>query len=211
MGVGAILTLIIFLNALTHKPHNIFLNALLLCTSCKLNATINTLFDSQKCSELYRLFIQCVAHFWLGKCFFFYQGNSNSLATIDLNAGYIGLDHFELLPVMFFLTINTYNGPILAFLLLIYNELDAIETKPEPTKRGEKQQCEKQANIPEIVILMSILVTLPFIVYCFVTVTFRHHIFVWTVFSPKLIYETYHLVLMSLMYSSTGIILGNIK
>lgn len=52
------------------------------------------------------------------------QGNSNNLSTIDLNAGYIGLDHFNFLIVGLFVTINTYNGVILSFLVLIYNLYD---------------------------------------------------------------------------------------
>lgn len=211
MAIGAVLTIVIFINALTHKPHNIFLNALLLFTSCKLNATINTLFNKAQCSDIYRLFIQCVVHFWLGKCFFFYQGNSNNLATVDLNAGYIGLNHFHFIPVMFFITINTYNGPILTVLLLIYNELDATENMAHTVKQVDDQCVQKKANIPEIILVLSILIALPFVFYCIVVDMFGNHIFVWTVFSPKLIYEAFHLVLMNFIYICTLIVLGKVN
>lgn len=53
--------------------------------------------------------------------FFVFQGNSNSLATIDLNAGYVGLQHFSFVTVGLFLTLNTFNGQILSFIMLVIN------------------------------------------------------------------------------------------
>lgn len=48
------------------------------------------------------------------------QGNSNSLATIDVAAGYVGMESYKPLIVGLFLSINTYSAPVLAYLTLIY-------------------------------------------------------------------------------------------
>ena len=52
---------------------------------------------------------------WMGHAAYFAQGNSNSLATVDLAAGYIGLkDHVSSI-VLPLLCMATYCGPILWF------------------------------------------------------------------------------------------------
>lgn len=44
---------------------------------------------------------------------------------------------------------------------------------------------------------LTVLVAVPFTVFMLVAVAFQNHIFVWTVFSPKLIYEFFHLCLVA--------------
>lgn len=63
-------------------------------------------------------------HFSIIFFFFFVQGNSNSLASIDLNAGYVGLQNFNFVTVGVYLTLNTFNGLILTYLILLYNIFD---------------------------------------------------------------------------------------
>lgn len=48
---------------------------------------------------------------------------------------------------------------------------------------------------------MAILAALPATVFLYVALAFRSHLFVWTVFSPKLIYTFFHatLIVISLM------------
>lgn len=52
-------------------------------------------------------------------CVLLLQGNSNSLATIDLAAGYKGLEDYSLPLVGLLTLINTYAGPIYWFLCLM--------------------------------------------------------------------------------------------
>lgn len=116
------------------------------------------------------------------------QGNSNSLATIDLNAGYIGLDTYHPILVGLLLTLNTFSGPILSFLMALchlYEQLCGINLTTD--------QCKTIRTTITVNVLrvQSVLVSLPLIVYMIVATLFRHHLFVWTVFSPKLIYELY--------------------
>ena len=54
-----------------------------------------------------------MAALWLGKSSFFIQGNSNSLATIDISAGYVGLEEYVPFIVGPLTFLSTYCGPLL--------------------------------------------------------------------------------------------------
>lgn len=41
------------------------------------------------------------------------QGNSNSIATVDISAGFVGLDAYMEIPAMFLTAFATYTGPVL--------------------------------------------------------------------------------------------------
>lgn len=53
--------------------------------------------------------------------FFFLQGNSNSLASIDIASGYVGQIEYNPIVVGILLIINTYSAPVLSYLLLVIN------------------------------------------------------------------------------------------
>lgn len=188
--LDVLVTLIV---ALTHKPHNIFLISLLLF-SCNKIKQITTLL-----SDHIGLLVQCVLHAWIGKQFFFYQGNSNSLASIDLNAGYIGLNNFNFLIVGLFLTLNTFSGPILSFITFAHNTHNCNEHALQPV--------HTKYSLPLIVLLIAF----PFSLYLFIILSLRHHIFIWSVFSPKLLYDFYYLCLMLLMWFFVRLILPNLE
>lgn len=194
--LGTSVVLFALTSALTHKPHNIFLTSLLLYTSFVANKTTKSLF--KKASPTTIIFIHCILHFWIGKQFFFYQGNSNSLASIDLNAGYIGLKKFNIFAVGTLLTINTFSGPILSMLLLVYNLYDCGEYQPR--RSDQRQIRQNKDNVTDMLRMLSILFVLPFTFYSYCVIAFRHHIFIWTVFSPKLMYEFYQLCLMIVLW-----------
>lgn len=186
---GTLVVLSTLVIALTHKPHNIFLIALLLF-SCKQIQQIGHLFSAKSTA----LMVQCVLHLWIGKLFFFYQGNSNSLASIDLNAGYVGLNTFNFIAVGLLLTLNTFSGPILSF----------------TTFTEWNQQSPHSTDTKYIRPLILLLIAFPFTLYVFIILLMRHHIFIWSVFSPKLLYEFYYLCLMYLMWFFVRLI-PNIK
>lgn len=198
--LGTAIILFALISALTHKPHNIFLVGLQICTCRIANEACRRLSTDQSKSPL--IFAQCVAHYWIGKEFFFYQGNSNSLASIDLNAGYIGLQSFDFVSVGILLTINTFSGPILSTLLFAYNiyqcQMDAPKRTPKPRQfeRQDGYGCELKKALK----ISPVLFVFPFAVYTICALAFRNHIFVWTVFSPKLLYEFYHLCLMVILW-----------
>lgn len=184
------------MTTLTHKPHNIFLIALLIFTTNRINRCFRQLFN-QNTAKQFGLICQCILHLWIGKLFFFYQGNSNSLATIDLNAGYTGQHTFSFMSVAFFLTLNTFSGPILSFLILILNLYDCSDS--EQSKHNSK-------DLFSILPWIAFLITLPFTVYAFILLSFRYHIFIWSVFSPKLLYDFYYLCLMIFFWMFASIV-----
>lgn len=199
LGTNIITTSLII--SLLFKSYNIFLVAVLLFTSSKLKSVCSAIFRER--TELnYNILTQCILHVWMGKEFFFYQGNSNSLATIDLTAGYVGLKNFHFFTVGIFLTLSTYSGPILSFLLFLYNFYEHDENQPIEEHRHSKH--DKNARPPTIIPvtkvntlnLLAILIVLPFVLYSYFILMFRQHIFIWSVFSPKLLYEFYYLCLM---------------
>ena len=50
---------------------------------------------------------------WMGHAMYFSLGNSNSLASIDVSAGYVGLEDYVPGVVGPFMYVATYCGPIL--------------------------------------------------------------------------------------------------
>ncbi|XP_058065637.1 GPI ethanolamine phosphate transferase 2-like [Anopheles bellator] len=114
---GHCVKVVILLVALLSKPHNVMLLGALIASSRYVTRSIDRVADMTDTN----LALKIITHYWLGKAFYFYQGNSNSLATIDVNAGYVGLEHFDMFRVGFFLTLQTFCGPIISFLMLIHH------------------------------------------------------------------------------------------
>lgn len=110
-------TVLFLITILLQKKHNVVLNGMCGFTCIY----VNYLCDRTILVRDHRIVCKIVLHYWIGKMFYFYQGNSNSLASIDLNAGYIGLTQFNFVVVGIFLTINVFNGQIITFFILIYH------------------------------------------------------------------------------------------
>uniref|UniRef100_A0A182MCM2 GPI ethanolamine phosphate transferase 2 C-terminal domain-containing protein n=1 Tax=Anopheles culicifacies TaxID=139723 RepID=A0A182MCM2_9DIPT len=203
--------IVALLSALLHKPHNVLLVGTLLATSRFLTERIDRIAHDRYSG----LVLKVITHYWLGKTFYFYQvqftyvcvyvsqliislmcaaclqGNSNSLATIDLNAGYVGLNNFDIVRVGLFLTLHTFSGPILSFLLLLHH----IFTDNERDVK-QKHQSETSNARERILTLINVLITVPVSFFLAVATVLRDHIFVWTVFSPKIIYEYFNVWLV---------------
>ena len=103
--------------------------------------------------------------------FNFFQGNSNGLATIDISPAYTGLTDFHPVIVGTLLAVSTYSGLILWLLLFLKNisrkklSLSDTEFIPFLFSRGI-EHC----------------------FYLIVMTVQRHHLFIWSVFSPKFLY-----------------------
>ena len=96
---------------------------------------------------------------------FILQGNSNGLASIDVGAAYTGINSFNPWIVGSLLAINTFGGPILWTIF-------AFSTEKE------------LKSYSSFLFFRGLEITL----YLVVVTNLRHHLFVWTVFSPKLLY-----------------------
>ncbi|CAH8581344.1 unnamed protein product [Schistosoma turkestanicum] len=104
---------------------------------------------------------------------FFQQGNSLSLSTIDLSAAYVGLRYHQPIIAGLLLAFYTYSGPLIwqlayfcRFVLSRYKHF------------GEKFNC---LVLGFIVLPITLCAT-----FCFFL---QSHLFIWTVFTPKMLYS----------------------
>ncbi|XP_064100812.1 GPI ethanolamine phosphate transferase 2-like [Macrobrachium nipponense] len=121
---------------------------------------------------------------WLAFAHFFYQGNSNSLTTIDISAGFVGVTSYH--PVLHGILIatQTFGGSFLTYLSYLTHII---------SKDGQKERWQQPLYVWWAVRLATISLYL-------INVTFqRHHLFIWSVFTPKLLYEGAHLLVLCIL------------
>ncbi|XP_007955696.2 GPI ethanolamine phosphate transferase 2 [Orycteropus afer afer] len=121
-----------------------------------------------------------VAHYWFGQAFFFFQGNSNNIATVDISAGFVGLGHYVEVPAAFLTTFATYVGPILWASHLV-NYLSS--------------EAGSRSSLRHACFCYALVGSIPVSAYIILVTSLRYHLFIWSVFSPKLLYEGMHLLI----------------
>ncbi|EEB07438.1 GPI anchor biosynthesis protein Gpi7 [Schizosaccharomyces japonicus yFS275] len=95
---------------------------------------------------------------------FFTSGNSNSLSSIDLMNAYNGLSSYRVFPVGMLLFYSVFSSPLWWTLY----EIQAKQTKP---------------------MLFALFSTACLFFLCTSCTILRNHLFIWSVFCPKLIYQ----------------------
>lgn len=164
----------IMISAMLHKPHNVILLPFQIIFSNVISEIIKNGISQD---------VGVILYIWIGNVFYFYQGNSNSLATIDVAAGYVGVQSYIPFINGSLLLINTYSSPVLAYFLLIYYSI-----------------LEHSYNIYEIVTQINKMYIMwrliPMTLYTIIISIQRHHLFIWSVFSPKLLYEATYFTIM---------------
>ncbi|XP_042528702.1 GPI ethanolamine phosphate transferase 2 isoform X1 [Dipodomys spectabilis] len=121
-----------------------------------------------------------VMHYWFGQAFFYFQGNSNNIATIDVSAGFVGLDTYMEVPATFLTVFGTYVGPVLWASHLAHFLSSA-------TSSGSALRCA--------CFCYALICSVPVATYIILVTSLRYHLFIWSVFSPKLLYEGMHLLI----------------
>ncbi|CRL02295.1 CLUMA_CG015105, isoform A [Clunio marinus] len=170
---------------LLHQPQNVIMPFACSVSCWFVNATCNNIIKNMN----ERIIAKIILHIWIGKLFYFYQGNSNSLSTIDVNAGFVGQMHVHLPIVFIFSTINTFNGQLISLFLLIIHLIEE-----------SKRLMNDSAIITRLFFKwLSILTIIPTTVFLIVITLLRHHLFIWSVFSPKLLYDFFASALMLLI------------
>ncbi|XP_014607226.1 PREDICTED: GPI ethanolamine phosphate transferase 2 [Polistes canadensis] len=167
----------IMVSALLHRPYNLILLPLQLIVISIINSIL-------KHNNMRKMNI--IVNAWIGNVFYFYQGNSNSLADIDIAAGYVGLQSYRPFIIGMFLIVNTYSAPVLAYLLNMYHRTLSYKSA---------------YNLHYILLfdnrIYMIWKLIPVTIYTFVMTIQKHHLFIWSVFAPKLLYESMYLGVMS--------------
>ncbi|XP_045886632.1 GPI ethanolamine phosphate transferase 2 isoform X1 [Micropterus dolomieu] len=122
-----------------------------------------------------------IMHYWFGQAFFYFQGNSNNIATVDISVGFVGLESYVEAPAIFLTALSTYAGPLLwACHLICYL---SSERHRSSAAVGHGCYC------------LALLRSVPAAAYIVLVTVLRYHLFIWSVFSPKLLYESMHLLL----------------
>ncbi|KAG8508609.1 GPI ethanolamine phosphate transferase 2, partial [Galemys pyrenaicus] len=149
-----------------------------------------------------------VMHHWFGQAFFYFQvgpgpgpkracrgggtrctgavatllpgGNSNSIASVDVSAGFVGLDGYAPVPAVFLTAFATYVGPV-----LWASHLASFLASEARSGSALGHACFCYALVR----------SLPVSTYIVLVTSLRYHLFIWSVFSPKLLYEGAHLLL----------------
>ncbi|XP_074923512.1 GPI ethanolamine phosphate transferase 2, catalytic subunit isoform X4 [Chelonoidis abingdonii] len=114
IGLWEVYSGLVLLAALLFRPHN--LPVLVFCLLIQMIMTRciwkPLKFDAAQIT---------IMHYWFGQAFFYFQGNSNGIASVDISAGFVGLDNYVEIPAIFLTGFATYAGPLLwAIHLLCY-------------------------------------------------------------------------------------------
>ncbi|EDX06027.1 GPI ethanolamine phosphate transferase 2 [Drosophila simulans] len=197
------LTSSLLLGALLQRVHNILLLPVLLVALqqtyklCDVYGTSVRKF-SVRLVHVYKI----IMTIFLARMFFFYQGNSNSLSTIDLTPGYIGQTNYNPSIVAIFVTLNTYSADIHAFLYLV------VHTLRSDLRSVGIMQLQPPYSIAAdslIAPLYAALIMLPAAFYLCLLVGFRYHLFIYSVFSPKVLYDCYTVLVFYLVFLVTSL------
>ncbi|XP_042274748.1 GPI ethanolamine phosphate transferase 2 [Thunnus maccoyii] len=173
-GLWEIYSGLVLLVSLLFRAHNL---PVLCC--CLLIQTLMAQFIWKKLH--YDAAQTTIMHYWFGQAFFYFQGNSNNIATIDISVGFVGLESYVEAPAIFLTALSTYAGPILWACHLVCYLSSERERSPVAVSHG----CY----------CLALLRSVPAAAYIVLVTVLRYHLFIWSVFSPKLLYESMHLLL----------------
>ncbi|KYN50529.1 GPI ethanolamine phosphate transferase 2 [Trachymyrmex cornetzi] len=157
------------ISAMLHQPYNVILLPMQIIVSSIINTVLR---------ENDSLDRGVFLHYWLGNVFYFYQGNSNSLGSVNIAAGYVGLQSYMPFVTAVYLIINTYSAPVLAYFLLIYHW---------------KMILKRIVHTNKCYIAWRLLTTTA---YMFFIIFQLNHLFVLSVYLPKLLYEAMYTATM---------------
>lgn len=125
-----------------------------------------------------------VMHYWFGQAFFYFQGNSNNIASIDISAGFVGLDTYMEVPATFLTIFGTYVGPVLWASHLVY---------------FLSSEASSGSALSRACFCYALICSVPVAAYIVLVTSLRYHLFIWSVFSPKLLYEGMHLLITAVL------------
>ncbi|KAJ8099970.1 alkaline-phosphatase-like protein [Lipomyces tetrasporus] len=112
---------------------------------------------------------------------FFAAGNSNSLATVDLSNAYNGVSGYSVIPVGILTFISNFSGPIF-FTLSGIVQLSIWKNASSSTRSLEDIFTVDFLSLIHACHAVSLMAVMG------ACMALRAHLFIWTVFSPKLLY-----------------------
>ncbi|CAL4119252.1 unnamed protein product, partial [Meganyctiphanes norvegica] len=158
------------------RPENVCLFSLLLVHQNLLVKVIHEIYcNGWINSESVAL---CV-HFIAG-AHFFYQGNSNSLGSVDVSAGFVGVNFYSPVIHGILIAAHTFGGSLLPRITLL------LQNKQPFTDNSYWEVLTVWWKVRLCTLLL----------YVINVAAQRHHLFIWSVFTPKLLYEAAHLLVL---------------
>lgn len=141
--------------------------------------------------------------YWFGQMAYFSMGNSNSLATIDVSAGYVGIpahtSSMEDTIVMLLIAFATYVGPLTWTMLCL---ADCVSV----TRKGSgESKSESRRALSAVFSTIAFLRLTPAAFYIILVTAMRYHLFIWSVFAPKLLFETASTIVYGMMLLKASI------
>ncbi|KAK9469340.1 alkaline-phosphatase-like protein [Lipomyces arxii] len=112
---------------------------------------------------------------------FFATGNSNSLASIDLSNAYNGISSYAVVPVGILTFVSNFYGPIF-FSLSGLSQLWIWKSTQSSDLTVENLFGKQYFSVFQAYHTVSLLAVMAACTF------FKTHLFIWTVFSPKLLY-----------------------
>lgn len=161
----------IFLITLLIKPECIPLIPIQLYLEDQINLICQN--ESKRVDRISYTF-RILIYIYLGMCSFVNLGNTNSLSTLDVSAGFIGLSEYNLALVSTQMICSIYSTIVFWLIQLI-------------DRFKQMQLSNKQKSL--ILIFIFTIRLLFLIYYQIVAFILMNHIFVWSVITPKLLYE----------------------
>ncbi|XP_066037659.1 GPI ethanolamine phosphate transferase 2 isoform X4 [Chamaea fasciata] len=208
-GLWEVYSGLVLLAALLFRPHNlpVLVFCLLIQTMMTKYIWIPLKFDAAQIT---------IMHYWFGQAFFYFQGNSNGIASVDISAGFVGLDSYVELPAIFLTAFATYAGPFLwaiHLLCCLSSEVSRAITITASSKLWHEKSCadlsvfsasiqrgrgsaatksRNSAAVGHGCFCYALMRSIPIAIYVVLVTGLRYHLFIWSVFSPKLLYEGVH-------------------
>jgi ethanolaminephosphotransferase len=121
-----------------------------------------------------------ITYLTAGTSAFYAQGNSNSISTIDISSGYIGLESYHLPLVSLLVVLSTY-ALYIYWLIMMFVRL---QERKHPVKADE--QLRHAVSVMNGILIYRYASVTMFLV---IAVILQNHLFIWSVISPKLCYE----------------------
>uniref|UniRef100_A0A0E0CBE7 GPI ethanolamine phosphate transferase 2 C-terminal domain-containing protein n=1 Tax=Oryza meridionalis TaxID=40149 RepID=A0A0E0CBE7_9ORYZ len=131
------------------------------------------------------LAVVIVAMQLLGLSSHFGLGNTNNLASIDVAGAFIGISSYSTVLSGILMFIITYGSPLLLYLgMVVY--ISVLSGDDISTPHQSKWSCilDKMITLPCLLPLLINSIALTS--YTIVLLLMRNHLFVWSVFSPKM-------------------------
>ena len=118
---------------------------------------------------------RAIIYVYMAMCSFANLGNTNSLSTLDVSAGFIGLSEYNLVIVSVQMICSTYSTVVFWLMMLVY--------RLDRTLRASGKQ---KSQFLMFIFSVRLLFLIYFQVVAYILI---NHLFIWSVITPKLLYE----------------------